>query len=628
MCRLAGIYNTDNETVDEEVLIKMRDIQHHGGPDDAGIFIDKNVGLAHRRLSIQDLSDKGKQPIKFGDWVLSFNGEIYNFKEIRTELNEYDFTTETDTEVLLKAIDKWGLDALNRCNGMFAFALWNKRTQTLYLTRDRLGIKPLYLYKKGEVILFASEIKAFYEHPVFDKTLDTKKIAQYLQYGYFPKESSIFKYIRRVSPGIALIIQNGKIREEEWYDFTAPTPEKIIKISEEEALKKVEEKILTAARKRLIADVPVGLFLSGGIDSTLLTALLSKDAKQPLKTFTIGIKNSEFDESEQAAAIAKKLGTEHETLFCTTDDFREVVEKLPYIYDEPFGDSSAIPMYLVSQKARKKVTVCLSGDGGDEIMGGYNKYLATYHYYPKIKGLHYLAKLLDIENNTDIIGLIARFSSDYAGKTSKFTRSISAKNNLDFFHKSSQYISEKELENLLIRKDRSEPFHAVDEKSLLSYLGYTDLKTFTEGDIMTKVDRASMQHGLEVRVPFLDHELVEFAMTLPNHLKISGNGTTKYLLKKILEKYLPKEIIYTRKKGFSVPVLEWLKLYYSDDLSKIKNDFKFHKVCGFKTAGIQDLINNFLRKNYIAEGHVVWFIFCLYRWYLQIYQNLLNPSTV
>ena len=622
MCRITGIYNTDNQAINKAILIEMRDVQQHGGPDDAGIFIDKNIGLAHRRLSIIDLSDKGKQPMQFGDWVLSFNGEIYNFKEIRADLSHYNFTTNTDTEVLLKAIDKWGLDALKRCNGMFAFALWNKKTKTLYLSRDRLGIKPLFIYQKNEFFLFSSEIKAFFKHPAFDKTLSKKNIAKYLQYGYFPQESSVFKYVKKISPGKCLIIQNGKVKEEQWYNFVASTAEKIIDISEEEALQKTEDKILRAAQKRLIADVPLGIFLSGGVDSSLLTAILAKEVKTQLKTFTIGVENSELDESKQAAAIAKELGTKHETLFCNPDDFREVVEKLPEIYDEPFGDSSAVPMYLVSQKAKEKVTVCLSGDGGDEIMGGYSKYLATYHYYPKIKGLHYFSEILNTGNKSSIIGLIAGLSTSLAGKISKFTRSITAKNNYDFFQKSSQYISKKNLEKLHFFKNRREPFHSIEEKSLLSYLAYTDLKNFTEGDILTKVDRASMQHGLEVRVPFLDHELVEFTMTLPNHLKISGDGTTKYLTKKILEKYLPKNLIYTRKKGFSVPVIKWLKTYYSDDLKEIREDKQFHRVFGFKSEGLEILINRFLKKKYIHDGYVVWFIFCAYRWYIQVFKNI------
>jgi len=353
MCRITGIQQFDSQEIDVATLLRMRDTMQHGGPDDAGIFIDKNIGLAHRRLSILDLSEKGKQPMQFGDWVLSFNGEVYNFQEIKKELSEYKFTTETDTEVLLKAFDKWGLGALKRCNGMFAIALWHKKTETLYLTRDRLGIKPLYYYQKGNLFLFASEIKAFFEHPDFDKKLSLENIPEYLKYGYFPNDTSVFEYVHKVPTGTWLKVKNGHIEQEKWYELPIPQSELIQNISESDALRITEEKLTAATEKRLIADVPVGLFLSGGTDSALLTAILSQHTSQALKTFTIWIQNSEYDESEQAEAIAKKLGTEHETLTCTLDDFREIVEKLPEIFDEPFGDSSSVPMYLISKKARE-----------------------------------------------------------------------------------------------------------------------------------------------------------------------------------------------------------------------------------------------------------------------------------
>jgi len=273
------------------------------------------------------------------------------------------------------------------------------------------------------------------------------------------------------------------------------------------------------------------------------------------------------------------------------------------------------------------VTVCLSGDGGDELFGGYAKYQATYNYYPRLKGMHtgfeYLKTNFDELNP---VSFIARFSDVLAGKMTKLSRAISAENNFDFFQKASQYLSEKELKKLFVLTKKSQKFSPAAEKSLLSYLGYTDLKNFTEGDILTKVDRSSMQHGLEVRTPYLDHELIEFAMTLPNHLKISGNSDTKFLSKKILEKYLPDKLIYTRKKGFSIPVLKWLKSHYAADLKRLQTDLDFHKICGFKTEGLQNLISRFLRKRYISEGYSVWFIFCLYRWYVQVYLRLPEPN--
>jgi asparagine synthase (glutamine-hydrolysing) len=362
----------------------MRDTLVHGGPDDAGIFIDKDfpVALGHRRLSILDLSSLGHQPMDFENLVITYNGEVYNFKEIRKELEKegYKFISNSDTEVILKAFHRWGFSAVHKFRGMFASALWDKKDKRLILCRDRIGVKPLYYYYKNGLFMFASELKAFHKHPKFEKRLNLTGLSLYLKYGYIPAPYSIFENVYKLKPGHFLVLdQKGNIEEfpywkvEDYFLKGKEEKDKWLKRSEEELAQELEEILTESFKLRLVSDVPVGMFLSGGIDSSTVCALLSKEGIK-LKTFTIGFYEKEYSEAGYAKKVAEYLGTEHTELYFTPKEAFEIIPKLPEIYDEPFGDSSAIPTYLVSRLARSQVKVSLSADGGDEQFCGYTRY--------------------------------------------------------------------------------------------------------------------------------------------------------------------------------------------------------------------------------------------------------------
>ena len=379
MCGIVGFCSNYKRT-DVEVLTSMRDALTHRGPDDMGTYIDteNNVGLAHRRLSILDLSPLGHQPMsneKGSIWV-TYNGEIYNYKEVREELIRigYTFKSNSDTEVLIKAFEQWGIECINKFIGMFAIAVWDKRTKKLYLIRDRVGVKPLYYYRKNGVFLFGSELKALMKHPDFHKEIDYNILPLYLRYGFISSPHTIFKNTFKIRPGHYLCVSNNSITEVKYWDIADYYNAVPLNKSEDEVAEELEDILIDSFKYRLISDVPVGVFLSGGIDSTIVTTLLQKNIDTKLKTFTIGFIEDRFNEAESAKKIAKFLGTDHTEYYLSEKDALEIIHKLPDIYDEPFGDQSGIPTYLVSKLARRDVTVALSADGGDELFCGYRRY--------------------------------------------------------------------------------------------------------------------------------------------------------------------------------------------------------------------------------------------------------------
>jgi len=381
MCGIVGFCSCNNK-VDKGVLISMRDSLSHRGPDDKGEYIDEenNIGLAHRRLSILDLSSLGRQPMSNDNgsiWV-TYNGEIYNFKEIRRELAQrgFSFKTNSDTEVLVKAYEKWGVDCINKFIGMFALAVWDKRERKLYLIRDRAGVKPLYYYFNNGLFIFASELKALAKHPGFSKELNLSILPQYLRYGYIASPHTIYKDTFKVKPGHYICFSNNKIDEVKYWDILDYYEQDKLTGSEDEIAEELEEILLDSFKYRLVSDVPVGVFLSGGVDSSLLTAMLQKNINAQLKTFSIGFYEDRYNEAKWAKKVADYLGTDH-----TEKESLEIVPKLPEIYDEPFGDNSGIPTYLVSKLARQDVTVVLSADGGDEVFFGYNRYREAMYFY-------------------------------------------------------------------------------------------------------------------------------------------------------------------------------------------------------------------------------------------------------
>ncbi len=636
MCRIAGFWiNQPNPNFSpNDILSRMNDSLAHGGPDAAGIFLSDNqrLGLAHRRLSIIDLSPTGAQPMTLGDYTVVFNGEIYNYMDIRHELQTlgHQFVGNSDTEVLLHAYQEWGLTAWDKFRGMFAFALWDESAQKLLLVRDRLGVKPLFVYQKGGVLLFASELKAFLQYPDFDKTINHQAVSLFLQYGYIPAHSCIYQHVQKLQAGTTMIFaKNEPTQAIKYWDlatcYNNPQP---IADNYADILAQTESHLLDSLRLRMVADVPVGAFLSGGVDSSLTVALLTKKLGYNLQTFTIGFNDKSHNEAHFAKTVAQHLGTSHTELYCDESDFLSVLPQLPHLYDEPFGDSSAVPTFLVSKLARTQVKVSLSADGGDELFGGYTKYEATLNYFSKIQNKPAWLKKLGksvlsriplgwLERNKRFIPVLNRYNNlNY--KIPKLLNALDAKTELDFFLQSSAYIQTQPLRDLLANPDLATvglqiPEIKLDKNRTVSLLSAVDIQNYLEGDILTKVDRATMHNALEGREPFLDHILLEFALSIPDKWKIE-NSRTKPILKDLLYKYVPRELIDRPKQGFAVPIERWLRSLLVEDLKMIQNDPLFCETMGLNPQGVYRFIQDFLDNKPHINPSVVWYIRCLWAW--------------
>jgi asparagine synthase (glutamine-hydrolysing) len=638
MCRILGVWSKNqNFNVDNLLVTRMRDTMHLGGPDDAGIVcIEENsFYLAHRRLSIIDLSPLGHQPMVWNDYTIVFNGEIYNYKEIRNELIALgcSFNSDSDTEVIIQAYHIWGTSSWSKLNGMFAFALYDSTTKKIYLVRDRLGVKPLYYYSYNDVLIFASELKSILANPSLDREIDHKAVSLYLQTGYIKSPYSIFKNIRKVRPGHYMEIQEPTSFHEKEYWKLKPTvidPE----WSDQMILDHTEALLQSSFDYRMVADVPVGIFLSGGIDSTLVTALLQRKSSKPIHTFTIGFKEEQFNEAHFAKVIANKLETEHHELYCEEKDFKKTLNIIFEVFDEPFGDSSAIPTYLVSKLAKKFVKVSLSADGGDELFGGYLKYLICINYWNSFRRfplwlrkyfsktikfipvnvLNWILKFLKL--NT-----IFEFNENRVNKFAQILNSISL---TDFMLKSSQYLDEYRLQKLHLIGTPAYIFEesiSSEDLNEVSTLGFIDIKSYLEGDILAKVDRASMANGLEGREPFLDYRLVEWALALPSHLKISGTKS-KYVLRTILSKYVPTELIERPKMGFAIPIEKWTRTILKEELAEMKDSQMFCNTFKLNQRELDKIITTFLsNKQTEYNPNFIWFLFSLYKWYKTWYLN-------
>ncbi len=632
MCRIVGFTNflKRNQKENENFLKRMNNTLSYGGPDDSGTYVDDFICLGHRRLSVLDLSPLGHQPMFWENYIIVYNGEIYNFEEIKDKLIKlgYAFKTSSDTEVILQAYHHWGKDCVNQFRGMFAFAIWNKANRTLILCRDRVGVKPLYWYKKEDHFMFASELKAFHEHPNFDKTIDKLSVGLYLQQGYIQSPHCIFEYAHKLEPGHFLEVDsNGQVKKTCYWDIEKIyNKSEISSKSEGELLEELEVILKKSFKLRMVADVPVGMFLSGGIDSSLVTAMLQKEYNTSLKTFTIGFDDPKRNEAPFARSVANHIGTDHTEIICTEDNFKRIVPKLVDIYDEPFGDSSSIPTYLVAQLAREQVTVSLSADGGDELFGGYTKYEIAKNYYAKLNKIpRHLKPIFNVamgkvnpswlEKNRTWIPVINQYR-DVALKFSKLKNAMKANSIADFFNASSVFINDTDLTNY-VKGGHSRFNGSLKEKEnqIVSFLGMIDIKTYLEGDIMTKVDRATMQVALEGREPFLDQNIIEFSQKIPDSLKIK-NKQTKYLLRKVLYKYVPKELIERPKQGFSIPLAKWLRGHLFQDLTNLINDTKFIDFFDLDNSVKKDLQDFLFSKRYV-NPHFIWSLFILHKWYLR-----------
>lgn len=552
----------------------------HRGPDDEGAWVDEAAGLAlgHRRLSIQDLSPAGHQPMtsQCGRWVMTYNGEIYSAPELRPllEARGIVFRGHSDTEVMVEAIAAWGLEAaIKQFIGMFAFALWDRKDHTLYLVRDRLGIKPLYWGHCGPTFLFGSELKALHAYPDFHPTLNRQALAGYLKYAYVQTPLSIYEQIHKLPPGTILCrTADGQVTQKKFWTLEgviakglSSTTQKLDHTVEKEALTDLEELLNDAISRRMISDVPLGSFLSGGIDSSLVTAIAQRHSSRPIQTFTIGFEEKDYNEAPYAKAIADHLGTDHKALLVTPRQILDVVPLLPHLYDEPFADSSQIPTFLVSQLARQSVTVALSGDGGDEVFGGYSRYLVgnalwkTIHNMPFCGSIAALIKTIP-PRGWDILSSIIPASKrpqKVGHKMHKLARSMSAKTPEAFYESLISYWAEPS-EVLPHHYAPNIPRFSPQLADFASQMQAMDTITYLPDDILTKVDRASMGIGLEARIPLLDHRLVEWAWSQPQSLKIQGK-TSKWLLRQLLYKHIPQTLVDRPKAGFALPLDLWLR---------------------------------------------------------------------
>lgn len=567
MCRIFG-FNSKNK----QALQCMSQKLSPGGPDSEGFFETASMSLGHRRLAIIDPTPNAAQPMEFANLVISYNGEVYNFKELRKELSEYSFTTNSDTEVILKAFHKWGLNAIERFLGMFAIALWDKKERKLWLIRDRAGVKPLYYYYDGKNFIFASELKALLCHPNFPKRVNKKAVAAYLAYGFVPTPMAIFENTYKLLPGHYLEFDGKSITTKQYWRL----PKDRLSISYEEAKKRTKELLQKSFAYRMVSDVPVGVFLSGGIDSSLLVSYLSK--QYDLQTFTIGFYDRRFNEAGIAKETAKKLGTKHHELYFGVDDLLKLLPKIVDIFDEPFGDSSALPTYLVAKLAKEHVKVALSADGADELFGGYPinfKNAKRFNFYKKLQFLRLLLKN---------------------------KRKYMATNDVWKYKLALRYRIYPDELFLTTELDRGEC------KELLECMFWFDFRYFLGDDVLVKVDRVTMANSLEAREPYLDHKLIEFAFSLPEKYRYH-----KMILRDLLKEELP-EISDLPKQGFSVPIKYWLR-----------NELKESVVQTLKAPTILDEVvdKEKILRQFIRSGkrtNAIWLMYMFRMWEERYYR--------
>jgi asparagine synthase (glutamine-hydrolysing) len=608
MCGIAGFiansHFTDNgEALTQQHLVEMGNAIAHRGPDAKGEYLDEHVGLCHRRLSILDLSPAGNQPMFSGDGniVIVFNGEIYNFLDIRKELEDDGviFVSNTDTEVIIKLYEREGLECLSKLNGMFAFALWDKVKQQVFIARDRLGKKPLYYYQDEDTHQFAfgSEIKAILALPNIKKELRLDAVHDFFAYQYVPDPKSIFTHIHKLPPAHYLTIDlstlgsNGPspmVIEEYWkLSFATQT-----KLNETQAVEKLRELIKQTTQRRMISDVPLGAFLSGGVDSSGVVATMAGLSDKPVKTCTIAFDNEKFNEAKFAQSVATQYATEHHELM-VHQNVADTLEHVVSFFDEPFADPSLVPTFFVSELARKEVTVAIAGDGGDEVFAGYEKYTNDFvenqlrEKFPTIireklfPGLAKMCGLVDLKP---------------CKRAKNLLNSLSVNADMGFYITNS-FINDDQWQDLALPQTLSalgdyhpsaytlEKYKEADGKDHLSKILYTDMKTYLTGGILVKVDRMSMANSLEVRAPILDKEILEYAATLPSSLKFR-NKEKKYVLKEAFKPYLTDDILYRKKMGFSVPLAQWLRVelkeiaerYLVDDVKGLSTVFDIQKI--------------------------------------------------
>lgn len=585
MCGIAGFYSKKRYSDLRENLPEAASFLKHRGPDDAGLYFDKNagVGLAHRRLSVLDLSSAGHQPMQSEDSAvtITYNGEIYNFIQIQNELRKkgHRFHSASDTEVIIHAYLEWGIRCIQRFIGMFAFAIWDARSKTLIMARDRMGIKPIYYYFYNGTFLFASELKALTAFCSFEKRINFHALDLFLHYQYIPCPHSIYKNTFKLPPGQLLIFDGQYLKQETYWRLPSRRPvESGAEKNEPEYLEHLDGLLTQAVSDRLVSDVPLGTLLSGGIDSSLVAALMKKIHPGDVKTFSIGFSERGYNEAPHAKRIAKFLNTRHTEFYVSPEDVLGVVPEIPMIYDEPFADASALPSFLVSRLTRSQVTVALSGDGGDEQFCGYARYAGTHaahrllHPFP-LPIRRMIAAALNILPPSVVLRIYHKLMplfppalqmENFKDKWQKLILQFSYSDIEEMYRETIRIFSFGQIRQLLNDHRSFLPgqFEAAFDQTAdwpdVSRFMFVDQMTYLPDAMLTKVDRASMAVGLEIRVPLLDHRVVEYTASIPESLKCR-HGKGKYLLKKLLERYLPANLFERPKMGFAVPIEQWLR---------------------------------------------------------------------
>ena len=627
MCGIAG-FNWEDRTL----IKRMTDIIEHRGPDGDGFYVDKGVSLGHRRLSIIDLSSAGKQPMSNAEgtiWI-TFNGEIYNFKELRLLLEQkgYQFRSNADTEVIIHGYEEWGENIVEKLHGMFAFAIWDSVHKTFFLARDRLGKKPIYYYWDNHKFIFASEMKALLLHPI-KKNVDYISLNHYLAYFPVPAPRTIFTEIKKLLPGHSLTLQGNFLNIKKYWDLQFSNTY----TTEREVMDRLIPLVRSSVEKRLMSDVPLGAFLSGGIDSSLIVALMSEMMPEPVKTFSIGFHEEQYNELKYARIIAEKFNTDHHEKV-VEPRLMNILPKLIWQLDEPFADHSALPVFFVSQLAKKHVTVILSGDGGDELFGGYQRYVRqdiaqkmSRFPAPLLNMMQGGSKLIPKKGERasrffDYVKM--KPEERYAGWFTIFDQKMKEElytpetrekiPELDSSEVYTQYMSSvpSSIQSLTLASGEVSSTSSAPSGSFMNKMSYADVKVYIPNDILVKVDKMSMLNSLEARVPLLDHQLVEFSAAIDPRLKMKF-WEKKYLLKKAVQPILPKEIIYRQKKGFGIPLKEW----FNGELK----DFAYEELLSeramsrgyFNREYVRTILNKHQKgkRNYGAH---IWTLLCFEMW--------------
>lgn len=619
MCGICGFYSKKDIRIGQ--LKRMNDTMVHRGPDDSGEEIydaggGYRAGLAQRRLSILDLSPLGHQPMGSADGRVSlvFNGEIYNFEELKRQLPDYPFRSRCDTEVLLAAYEKWGISFVDRCNGMFAIALYDRKDGALYLIRDRIGKKPLYYWSEGGNLAFGSELKALMACPEFPRRIRRDVLPRYLFQQYVPEPDTVFENVFQLRPGEILRFCRGETEKSRYFDLAERYREGIAHpvTDYEEGKARLKELLLAAVKRRMIADVELGTFLSGGYDSSLVTAMAASLSAAPVKTFSIGFEEEAYDESEYAAKIASYLGTDHTGRIITQREMFDLVDSIPEYYDQPFADSSQIPTMLVSALAREKVTVALSGDGGDEFFCGYGMYdrIRQAQRLDGLGGLVYaVCGLPGLRQARMLEKLPLKVRAIAENRDARFKTQLCSPRYLDCVR---SMAGEGEVRFL-----QEQGYGAADWQVRRMLL---DMETYLPGDILCKVDRASMKYSLEARCPILDRDVTEYSFRLPQPFKY-GNGVKKKILKEIAWEYLPKELLERPKKGFSVPMDKWLAGPLKERLCDYAETGFLRRQGLFDPEYTRGLVEGWLRRGDGGAGsgandsRILWAFFIFQQWY-------------